>query len=113
MPILRISKRIRTNILHNLLQRLRPRRRPQANGFRVEVDIVRKIVPCPGDQLRVPLRLSADHPAEGIIIGSTAEPAVFQFRKVVLTSHQPHTHTQLDSWVLGEKGQGGTSKKAI
>lgn len=113
MPILRISKRIRTKILHNLLQRLRPSRCPQAHGLRIEVDIIRKIVPGPGDQLRLPLRLSADYPAEGIIIGSAAEPAVFEFREVVLTSHQLRkSFKKKNSWVLWEKG-GGTSKKAI
>lgn len=97
MPGLRVGGSRRTNTFDDLRQRLRPIRRPQPNGPRVEVNVVCKVVPVSSLQLRGPLGFAAGIPAEGIIrLRCAAELSVFEFGEVTLLRLDPVIISQVD-----------------
>lgn len=92
MPVLGIGRRRRADGLHDLLQRIRPVGRPEPDGLRVEVDVVREVVPVVRHELGRPLRGGLHAPAQRVIRGGlSAECAVFDFGEVALykLSDQP------------------------
>lgn len=110
VPVFRIGRRRRADGRHDLLQRIRAVGRPEADGPRVEVDVVRKVVPVVWHQLRRPLRDGLHVPAQRVIRGGlSAQRAVFYFGEVALSSMSMYSTIQFRRGVRGRLA----SKKAI
>jgi hypothetical protein len=85
MPIGRVRRSRCTDSRNHLGEIIRPTRRPQPDRLRVEIDLVRKIVPLPCFQFSFPVRGSANAPAKRIVLArGAASETVFKFSEMTL-----------------------------
>ena len=72
MPVLRVRGRRSLDVLHDLREGGRARRRPQSHRAGAEVDVVREVVPLSGLEGCAPLGLTTDVPLKvGRVRGNT------------------------------------------